>query len=59
MGWAGMEVYTAPGMQAHFQLAFDYHSDVFIGNANCMRTIFASGRVSLHCKKVVNTKWKD
>ena len=24
---AGVEVYTAPGMQAHFQLAIDWHSD--------------------------------
>ena len=27
---AGVEVYTAPGMKAHFQLAFDYHSDVHL-----------------------------
>ena len=25
---AGVEVYTVPGMKAHFRLAFDYHSDV-------------------------------
>ena len=25
---AGVEVYTVPGMQAHFQLAIDWHSDV-------------------------------
>ena len=24
---AGVEVYTAPAMQAHFQLAIDWHSD--------------------------------
>ena len=24
--WAGMEVYTAPSIQAHFRLAFDVHS---------------------------------
>ena len=27
---AGVKVYTAPGMKAHFQLAFDYHSDVHL-----------------------------
>ena len=25
---AGVEVYTASSMQAHFQMAFDQHSDV-------------------------------
>ena len=30
MGWDGMEVYTAPGMQVHFRLASNYHSDVHL-----------------------------
>ena len=53
--WAWVEVYTVPGMQAHFQLAFDQHSEVLLLEMQTTRkpsSCFAS------FQKTVNTKWE-
>ena len=46
---AGVEVYTAPGMQAHFRLAFDWHSDVHLLE---MLTAWSSLRILLCFRKL-------
>ena len=38
--FTGVKVYAAPGVQAHFWLAFEQHFD-WLGNANRTRTVFA------------------
>ena len=48
---AGVEVYTAPGMKAHFRLAFDYHSDVHLLEMLTAMTVFAFCFVLVSCKR--------
>ena len=50
--WDGVEVYTAPDMQAHLLVAFDYHPHM------CLLEVLTTRQPSLQVARVMNTKWK-